>query len=306
MGRARLRSSSRLRPPSREALRRDLDEARRAEAGRRLVGEASPKFAGPSGERTRATYLYCVVRRATTPPMGRIPSGLPGATRPAVVAAGRSLWLIVSEVPLDLYGPERLETALRDFDWVAKVAVAHEAVTEHFARLRNTAVIPMKLFTMFSTEERAAAAMRDRRTDIEAVVKRIAGCEEWGVRVTRDKMVDTPRPVVEARSGTAFLAARKQIRDRARATAEKAAGAAATVFKELSPLARDARRRDDSPAGAVPPLLDAAFLVPSSRREKFRVAARRAAKACAGAGAHMTLTGPWPAYNFIETPGDRA
>lgn len=250
----------------------------------------------------RATYLYCVVRSARQPSVARVPTGLPGGVRPRVVAAGRSLWLVVSQVPLERYGPERLETALRDFEWVADVAVAHEAVVEHFARLRNTAVVPMKLFTMFTTEDRAAVEMEGRRQEIDGVLKRIAGCEEWGVRVTRGAQQVGPVAVPEVRSGTAFLAARKRSRDSARAAVEKAAAAAASVFDGLSPLAKDARRRDESPAGAVPPLLDAAFLVPAAKRARFRVAARRAAKVCADAGARMTLTGPWPAYNFVQAP----
>lgn len=250
--------------------------------------------------------MYCVVRSAKKPNVGRAPAGLPGGDRPTMIAAGRGLWLIVAEVPLDRYGPERLETTLRDLDWVAEVAVAHEAVVEHFARLRNTVVIPMKLFTMFSTGARAAAEMGARRKDIEVVLRRIAGCEEWGVRVIRRAPVAARTPVADGRSGAAFLAARKEIRDGARAAVEKAASAVATVFEELSPIARDARRRDDSPPGAVPPLLDAAFLVPSARRASFRVAARRAAKVCADVGAEMTLTGPWPAYNFVQPLKDRA
>jgi hypothetical protein len=250
-----------------------------------------------------AIYLYCVVRATKRPGTARV-AGLPGAAPPRMVAAGRSLWLVVSDVPLDLYGPERVERALRDLEEVARIAVAHEAVVEHFARRRGNAVVPMKLFTMFSTERRAVEAMQTRRAELGRVLKRVAGCEEWGVRVTRGVpriASRSTRPAVQ--SGAEFLAARKQVRDSAREAVARASAAASAVFEELSPIARDARRRDDSPAGAVPPLLDAAFLVPSARRVRFRAAARRAAKACAGVGADMTLTGPWPAYNFVQTAG---
>ena len=253
-----------------------------------------------------ATYLYCVIRSAKKPRSGRVPAGLPGSARARVVAAGRSLWLVVSDVPLDRYGPERLETGLRDLDWVAQIAVAHESVVEHFAKMRGTAVVPMKLFTMFSTEARAAAEMARRRTHIDAVLKRISGCEEWGVRVMRG----APRPLkAEAPvvlSGAAFLAARKAVRDTAHETLAMANGAAAAVFDELAPIARDARRRNGAPPGAIPPLLDAAFLVPAAKRARFRTAARRVARVCAEAGAEMTLTGPWPAYNFVQAAEERA
>lgn len=255
----------------------------------------------------QATYVYCVLRSAGRPASTRVPAGIPSGAPPAIASLGGSLWLVVSDVPLDVYGPERLEAALGDLDWVARVAVAHEAVVEHFARRRAVTVVPMKLFTMFSTVERAAREMRARRRAISGVLRRVAGCEEWGVRVTRGtpprRATAAAAPV--ARSGVAFLAARREARDRAREAAAGAVTAADTAFDALAPLARDVRRRDSAPGGAVPLLLDAAFLVPTSRRARFQAVARRTAALCAESGAIMTLTGPWPPYNFVQ-PGDAA
>ena len=132
-----------------------------------------------------ATYVYCLAHAASSPKTVRVPSGLPGATRPSIVPVARSLWLAVAEVPLDTYGPGPLETALRDMPWVTDVAVAHEAVVEHFARQARVTVIPMKLFTMFSSLERAIDQSRSHQRDIQPIIRRIAGCEEWGVRMTR-------------------------------------------------------------------------------------------------------------------------
>jgi hypothetical protein len=57
------------------------------------------------------------------------------------------------------------------------------------------------------------------------------------------------------------------------------------------------------PAGATsPPLLDAALLVPSGRKLRFKAAVNREARRCREAGADLMLTGPWPAYNFIQSP----
>jgi hypothetical protein len=78
-----------------------------------------------------------------------------------------------------------------------------------------------------------------------------------------------------------------------------AAEAAEAAFTSLSEIARDGRRRgDDVPADARP-LLDAAFLVHAGSRRRFHAAAERVAKDVARSGAQLTLTGPWPPYNFV-------
>jgi hypothetical protein len=146
--------------------------------------------------------------------------------------------------------------------------------------------------------------MKSRRADLIKVLERIAGCEEWSVRISRRApVVPAGRSrASKAASGAAFLAAKKQARDDARETARAAAKAAHHAYAALTSIARAAQRRDDVPEGAVsPPLLDAAFLVPAGRRARFTAAARRLAAGGAKAGLEMTLTGPWPAYNFVQT-----
>jgi hypothetical protein len=252
-----------------------------------------------------ATYVYCVAHAAAKLKESRTPGGLPDASPPRLLDAGRSLWVVCASVPLITYGPGPLEAALRDLSWVGDIAVAHESVVEHFTQQKNVTVVPMKLFTMFSNDDRAAEEMRSRRREILAVVKRISGCEEWGVRIMRTTPSgEAPaHNTARAASGAAFLAAKKQSRDVARDRVRAAAESADAAYTTLSAIARDARRRDDAPDGAVaPPLLDAAFLVPAARRTRFKTAARKLAAAGAKSGTEITVTGPWPAYNFVQEP----
>lgn len=246
-----------------------------------------------------ATYVYCVVRRARKPVIARVPAGLPGADRPQVTKLEEPLWLVHAVVPLDRYGSGPLEAALSDLDWVSATAVAHEAVVEHFVRLRGATVIPMKLFTMFTTLDRALDQTRARRDDLHDVFDRIAGCEEWGVRIMRAAARPAKAPAAKPESGAAFLAARKRARDEAYEAARSAAAAADRAFVALSRIAKERRRRSDDTPGGTPPLLDAAFLVPTARRARFHGAAEVVAKHVARTGAKLTLTGPWPPYNFV-------
>jgi hypothetical protein len=249
---------------------------------------------------SRVIYLYCVVRSDRKPRASGVPPGLPGAERPTVVKLEDQLWLVTASVPLDRYGSEPLADSLRNLDWVASIALAHEAVVEYFVRAPGAAVIPMKLFTMFSTDARAAAEMQKRRGELDRVFQRIDGCEEWGVRVTRAPVRAAPRKATGSITGAGFLAARKQARDHARNAALATADAADAAFLSLAQIAREGRRRTTEPAGVPAPVLDAAFLVPAQHRARFHAAAERLAKEVAKTGGEMTLTGPWPPYNFVD------
>jgi hypothetical protein len=248
-----------------------------------------------------ATYVYCIVKASRRPATSDAPDGLPGAGPVSILQVAPALWLVTADVPLDVYGGEALQRSLADLEWVGTIALAHEAVVEHFVSRRGATVVPVKLFTMFSTPLRAIADIGRRRPAVERAMARIAGTEEWGIRVTRvpRNVKDAPRTPAAA-SGAAFLLARKRARDDVKAARSAAAAAAREAFEHLAPLARHALLRDDAaPQGVVAPLLEAAFLVPVRDRTRFTRAVRSEAAACARVGAHMTLTGPWPAYSFV-------
>jgi hypothetical protein len=253
---------------------------------------------------TTAVYLYCVVRAARKPSVARAPAGLAGATRPEAHRLAESLWLITANVPLGVYGPEHLEVRLRNLEWVSETAMAHEALIQHFATGRRAVVIPMKLFTMFSSLEKAIDEVGQGRATIERAMKHIAGSEEWGIRIARKAAAAPPGAAGTTRpaSGAAFLTARKEARDAAASLRAAAIAAADAAYDRLARHAKDARRRERrQEPGTNPPVLEAAFLVAAAARARFKAEVRRQAAACAAAGAELTLTGPWPAYNFVAS-----
>jgi hypothetical protein len=251
-----------------------------------------------------AIYLYCVVGSGRRPAASRGPDGLAQTTRPEAHDAGRGLWLVTARAPLAVYGPGNLEPRLHDLDWVATTAVAHEAVVEFFSRMKSATVIPAKLFTLFSSLDKALADVAGRRASIQRVMKRIKDCEEWGMRVTRRPGAAAVAAVAAGPvSGAAFLAARKAARDRTAIARARVTAAAEDAYRALARHAREARARERRPEpGSNPPILEAAFLVTRKARPKFKAEAARQAEACDAADADLALTGPWPAYNFVGDP----
>lgn len=249
-----------------------------------------------------ATYLYCVVRAPDPLPLAGSPPGLPGCGPLRGLAVDGGLWLVASDAPLPEYSAEEIERHLQDLSWVSDRALAHEAVVEHFSRT-GTAV-PLKLFTLFSSEERALAHIGQDRERLERVLDRIAGCVEWGVRVrcdesrARDVLAAEAGPDGDGQSaGTSFLLRKKREKDASRTLAARLRAEADAVFDELShPAAGAIRRNPAAPDGL---LLDAAFLVPEARAAEFEAAVERCAVRLGTRACELTLTGPWPPYNFI-------
>jgi hypothetical protein len=252
-----------------------------------------------------ATYVYCVVAVARAPKLTRTAAGLPGSGALRLLDVGRGLYLVAADVPLARYGEAAIHRGLSDLEWVSKAAVAHEAVVESF--IDAPAVLPMKLLTIFNSDERALEHVRADRARIDALVKRVANHHEWGVRVVLDRAV-AARAVASAKkvkagsSGLAYLTRKKAQRDASVELAERARESVAALYDRLSAKARIARRRaaSEMPVQGGPLLLDAAFLVPRSRSKTFQALAAKEARALSRHGYGVTLTGPWPPYTFVQ------
>jgi hypothetical protein len=251
------------------------------------------------------TYVYCVVAAAQRPRLGRTRARLPGAGPIRLIDAGRSgrltLWLVVADVPLDRYGEAAINSRLNDLDWVSRAAVAHESVVESFIDAA-AAILPMKLFTIFTDDDRALQNIHEQRTRVAATVKRVMNHLEWGVRVMLVRAAPAAPAAARAVSGAGYLAGKKAQRDATSELGTRAREAMAALFEELSKVAADARRRaaSDLPLEGGPLLLDAAFLVPKSRQKRFAATVSRWARLLKRSGYGVILTGPWPPYSFMR------
>jgi Gas vesicle synthesis protein GvpL/GvpF len=250
-----------------------------------------------------ATYLYCLIHHDEAPSTRRAPRGLPGTGAVRVLGAGDGLWLVAADAPLERYGAAPIERGLRDLRWVSACAMSHEGMVEHFAKV--TTVIPMKLFTLFTSDERALAHVRRGRGRLRRLANRIGGRQEWGVRLTwspatAERASHVRNRVVRASSGTAFLLQKKRQHEAVDRLRRSALVAADQFFRRLGRLADQTRRHSPAEvAGGVRVLLDAAFLVRAGRVAAFRGAAKQFAPRLTTAGVSVTVSGPWPPYTFV-------
>jgi hypothetical protein len=275
------------------------------------------------------TYVYCLIAAIRRPALPRVPAGLPGTgpvrlldvnseamnrpvqpasrRRPVRRASRRSAkqWLAVADAPLSRYGEASINRHLSDLDWVSRAALAHESVVESF--IGAQAVLPMKLFTIFTSDARALEHLRREQVRIRSLLDRVAGHQEWGVRMALDAGVPPAGKHLRSRatstvSGVAYLSVKKAQHDRASGLVQRARAMAAGLYERLRAQAAASKRRapSDRPVKGGPLLLDASFLVSRSRSVRFRALVGRESAALASQGYLVTMSGPWPPYTFVQ------
>ena len=247
------------------------------------------------------SYVFCLVRSARQPTLRRIGEGMPGGSELRAIEVGDSLWAIVESVPESEYGEAALANGLQNLDWVGPRAIAHERIIESF--LSATALLPMQLFTLFTSDDRVIEHVRSDRARIARILKRIENKVEWGLRLTWNEQAarekaGRKRPA----TGAEFLARKRDVLDVNRKQLVAARRAADRVYKAMKQKAAAAQRRTNMERAAPGSrlLLDAAFLVPAAKKATFRAAIRQHTRELRAAGVSVSLTGPWPPYNFIQ------
>ncbi len=257
-----------------------------------------------------ATYLFCVIAAARRPRVPAKTRPLPGLGPVRILEVDGGTYLVVADAPLSRYSEDAINRGLADLEWVSRAAVAHESVIESFGD--ETAILPMKLFTIFTSDARALEHIARQRTRIASLVKRVANHQEWGVRLVLDRAAAERAPASSigkrraagpaGASGAAYLTHKKAQRDAAVELASRAGDVVAGLYDRLEARSKLARRRAASelPVKGGPLLLDAAFLVPKGRAASFKALAAREARTLAKQGYAMVVSGPWPPHTFVQ------
>jgi hypothetical protein len=198
---------------------------------------------------------------------------------------------VVSPVDLD---EEALRRNLEDLEWLDRTARIHHAVVAALAE--DHTVVPAQLATVYRGDTGLRTMLRERRGDLEAVLDRVGGRAEWGVKMYAEPAAGPPADQTSApqtaRPGTAYLNRRRAGDDRRRRAHDIAEG----TDKVLAGRAAAARRLAGRPE---PMLLNAAYLVDRAGADRFtELVAEQAAR---HAELRLELTGPWPPYSFTAS-----
>jgi hypothetical protein len=294
-----------------DLIREALGEARAAVQGRlrarfeaELEVQVEARLTPPQEEEEQAPeagdglWLYGVTAQGEPP---AVPGVAEGHAPRTVGAAG--LVALVSTVPLGEFGEAGLKRNLNDLGWLERVARAHEQVLE--AALPEAPIVPMRLCTVYRSEDQLQAQLEDRRQELADTLAQLDGRGEWGVKVTadRDRLAARLRERVEHRPvgvGGAYLGRKQQerkLRDEVDATLDAAVRDSHARLEEwaaATKLLPPQRAELSGHTGEM--VLNGAYLVDHDRLEGFRQVVDELARQYTGLA--FELTGPWPPFNF--------
>lgn len=220
-----------------------------------------------------------------------------------VIASGR-LAAVVSSVEPGRFGEEALRHHLEDLQWLERTARAHHRVVDVAFRLRPVA--PVGLVAIFVSDENVRALLEASADRILAVIDRLRGRVEWGVKMfaLRDPgMQELEQPTQKDAAigpGAAYLMRKRASRQQATRQRQLAAEAAEEAHRSLAALAVASRRypaQDPRLVGRDEEMvMNVAYLVDEAAAEGF--ASR--VEGWPEVAIRLDLTGPWVPYSFAD------
>lgn len=250
-------------------------------------------------------YVYCVL--AGDANVGDI-RGVDGRHAVRAVRHG-DLTALASDVPLTEFGTEPLKRNLNDLQWVERTARAHQRVLDR--ALAAGTIVPLRLCTVCNDDAGVRAMLEREHDPLAAALERLAGRQEWGVKLIADPSAlrDAARQRTEHAtpgapgSGHAYVARvrhERVTRDEVRRIAREAAQAVHRALGERAVAARVLRKPPRELSGDAGELvLNGAYLVERECAAEFRALASDLGERHRDRGLRLEITGPWPPYSFV-------
>ncbi len=251
-----------------------------------------------------ASWVYAVVP-ASAPSLPVI-TGV--ADEPVRLVTHGDIAAVTGSVNAADVDEEAWRRRLNDLAWLEHAARSHHRVV---ARCFETApAVPFRLATVYRNDQRVADMLAQRDRELAQALATVARRAEWGVQVFRPPPQDhhdDPSAVDynPARPGTSYLMRRRAQRSAVEIRRRSAAEAADEVHAIFQQLAVAAARTPPTNRPAGHPggqegrmVLNAAYLIGDDRRDDVAAAARELGER--HPALQLRVTGPWPAYSFVE------
>jgi hypothetical protein len=221
---------------------------------------------------------------------------------------------LVQDVTLEEFEEDVLKERVRDPHWLEAHVWQHAHVLE--GAMRFGTVVPMKLLTVFRTEERLRQSLSELDETLGELCLRLQGKEEWGckafcdlqriraaVEAQNDEINELNAQIAAKPSGISYLK-KKQLEEQLRRESSlRLAVHLDTISSRVSsavheakfcPVARESNDR--------PMILNVSLLVEKTAFESLAAEVDALRQDYLSAGFEFELFGPLPPYSFSELP----
>ncbi len=247
------------------------------------------------------TYLYCVAE----PHLKALPENVSEVRLEELSA-------IVSEVSEEEFSEENLKKNLSRLEWVESVVRRHESVME--AMREQTTIVPFRFPTIFRSQSSLQEFLQAHKDALKNLLENLKGKEEWGAKVyigaeqlnaflsESKEIQEIDEALKTASAGKAYLLKKKRESLMSQGASVSLQAALESLYERLCKHAVQAKRNPVLPKSVTERedemILNAAFLIEVSSREKFLDALESARKDFP----FFTIerSGAWAAYNFCN------
>jgi len=263
-------------------------------------------------------YVYGIV--SANAELAGAPSGIEDAPVRLEPSEDGAVAAVVSVMAGDDYAPETLESRTGDVEWLSPRAVAHDRVLSWVSD--RTAIIPLKMFTLFSGADAVRDMLRERAGSIRSSLARVGTHREYALRVYRvdaevlrnlgelsPRLRELERSAEHVAPGQRYLLQRKlegERKNELRVVSQRIGG---QIFDALGAYAEECSRspipRGPEDVSRGVQILNAAFLVSRGRYEAFQSQLSAMVAEHSRHGFRFDFTGPWPAYHFVSDSVER-
>jgi hypothetical protein len=243
-----------------------------------------------SRDSSRVLYLYGITREGE----GRAP-GIIGvdaaAAVEAVSCAGLVCW--ISRVDKTEFA-ENLARNMENLEWLAEVSVRHQHVVAAIAKIGD--ILPARFGTVFRSPASLIADVEKNKSLLARDLKRISGCEEWGVKVFGSRA--QPQAAAQAKSGRHYLQAKAAaLRSEEPNTVDGEMQRLLQALQEL--VVQTAPGTGAVSRGQRGLHWQGSLLVKRSQRARLQQLMARFSQDWEGKR-RIELSGPWPPYSFVS------
>ena len=248
-------------------------------------------------------YVYCVTRDAVTPDV----DGIDGTRRFGVTTSG-AVSAVFTAVNPEEFSQEVIDRRAGDLEWLGAIGYRHQDVVSEL--MKTTAIVPLRAFTLFSSEEALRAYLREHDELLAKTLERLDGKQEWTLRVEFEplrwseavasrvaSLRDLQRDIETAPPGKAFLL-RKKLDDEKKRSSKAAEQSVVAEIEQLvlgklacETVSETRERRD----GAFPQIN---VLINRDEESILQELTSELTSRYETDGVTLGLTGPWPPYTF--------